>query len=156
MQPKAFDGIEKRALFGEPVDQNAVLVEGEGGLSGARMRVGCVIHDQNQVLARVDVNQVFEKGAERLAVLVSGGERLDGAGMPVVRAKDVQKVRAARRGDEGALSAPCPAAAQRWVQTHCRFAHKEEFGRGDGLEWAVFLSQSTICAAVSCAGRSCR
>ncbi len=86
---------------------------------------------------------MFEKGDEGVAVLVGGGEITDTATVPVVRAKDVQVLRAAWGGDELPFSTAYPAAPQRRMEAYRRFVHKEELGVGDGVEGDVFFSQSS-------------
>ena len=156
MQPETLNRIEKRAVLGQPEDQDAVFEQRQRCLGCLAVVVGGIIHDENQSLARVGGDQMFEKVNEGFAVLAWGGERIDKARMPVVGAKDVQIVWAAWGGNKRALSAACPAAAQRRMQAHGRFVHKEELGLGDGVEGDVFFNQSNTWAAVSCAGRSCR
>lgn len=120
------------------------------------MVVRGIVHDKNESLAWVGGGEVLEKVNEGFTVFARGSERVHKARVPVVGAKDMQIVRAAWGGNEGALSASCPAAARRRMQAYARFVHKEAFGMGDGVEWDVFFNQSSTWAALSCAGRSCR
>lgn len=156
VQPETLNRIEKRAVLGQPEDQDAVFEQRQGRLGRLAVVVGSIIHDEKETLARVGGKKMFEKLDEGFAVLAWGGERIDKARMPVVGAKDVQIVWAAWGGNKRALSAACPAAAQRRMQAHGCFVHKEELGLGDGVEGGVFFNQSNTWAAVSCAGRSCR
>lgn len=156
MQPKALNGIEKRAVFGQPDDQQAGFIQAQRRPNGFTVMVGRIVHHQNQVLTGMFRQQVFDKSDESIAVFVGGGDVADASTMPVVRAKHVQVVWTAGCGDEFPFPAPHPTAPQRWMQAYCRFVHKEELGVGDGVERDVFFNHSIIWAAVSCAGRSCK
>ncbi len=156
VQPEALDGIEKRTVFGQPDDQQAVFIQAQRRPNRVAMMVGRIVHHQNQVLTGILRQQMFDKSDEGIAVFVRGGEITDASAMPVICAKHVQVVGTAGCWDEFPVSTSHPTAPQRRMQTYGRFVHKEELGVGDGVERDVFFNQSIICAAVSCAGRSCK
>lgn len=156
VQPEALNGIEKRTVFGKPDDEKAVVMEAQGGLSSLAAVVGSVVHHQNEMLTWIGVQEVFEKSDKGITIFVGSGEMTDLPGVPVVSAKNMEILRATRSGNELTLATAHPAAAQNRMQAYGRFVHKEEFGFGDGVKGDVFFNQSITCAAVSCAGRSCK
>ena len=93
MFPEAFNGIEKRAVLGQPDDQEAGFVQAQGCLRGFAVVVGGVVQHQNQMLTRVRFQHVLQEGDKAVAVFVGSGQVSDAPAVPVVRAKDVQILR---------------------------------------------------------------
>lgn len=72
-QPETFNRIEKRAVFGQPDDQQMIFQSRKGCSCGSAGVVGSIIHDQHQPLVGIDgESQVFQESDERFAVLLSG------------------------------------------------------------------------------------
>lgn len=115
VQPKALNGIEKGTVLGQPENQQTVFIEAESGPNRLAVMIGGIVHHQDQVLAGVGCQQVFEKCGEGVAVFVGSGEIGDVSGVPVVGTKHMQELWAARCRDELTLALPHPTAAQRRV-----------------------------------------
>lgn len=100
VKPEALNGIEKRTVFRQTDDQNAVFVKAQSRLSSLAVVVGGVVHDQNEMAMRIDFQQVFQESDKGVAVLASGREMVALSGMPVVAAKDMEILPTARSRNE--------------------------------------------------------
>ena len=112
--------------------------------------VGGIVQYQDQALARiVPQRQLLQEGDESLAVLLMVDAPGNLTVAPVVSPEDVDIFRRSRCRNELALAAFLPAAAQRRVDAHGRFVHKEEFDGRDGMKRGVFFSQSSTSLATA-------
>jgi len=68
MQPEAFDHVQERTVFGQPVDLNAIFKQTESGLHGFTTMVGGVIHDPNQRFIRILCDERFQKFNETITI----------------------------------------------------------------------------------------
>lgn len=149
VQPEALNGVEVGTVFGQPDHEQSVFVQAQRSAHGLAVVVGGIIHHHNQMLARIFSQQMLKESNKGIAVFVRRGQITDPSAVPIVTSKNMEKLRAAGSRDELAFATTHPAATQRWMQTYCRFIHKEEFGVGDGVKRDVFFNHCVICAIVS-------
>lgn len=133
MQPEAFDHIQERTVFGQPVDMNPILKQTQGSLHCFAAVVGGIIHHKNEGLIRIICRQLFQKFNKTVTVLVPIECVADPGCAPVVCPESVQTFGRARCRHELACAPFHPATAQRRMQTYRRFVHKEEFECGNRM-----------------------
>jgi len=142
VQPETFNRVEKWAVLGQPDDQKPVFIQTQGGLNGLAVMVRRIVHHQNEMLVRIVLQQLLQELHKGIAVFVGSRQVTDPFAVPVVAAEDMQILWATGSRDQFAFRATHPTAAQRRMQTHGRFVHKEEFGVGNGVKGDVFFNQS--------------
>lgn len=93
MQPEALNRVEKGTVLGQPDDQDTVLVEAQSSFDRFTVVVGSVVHHQDEVLTGIFRQQMLQKSDKRIAVFVGRGQVTNPSCMPIVAAKDVEKLR---------------------------------------------------------------
>ena len=142
VEPETFNRVEERAVLGQPDDQESVFIEAQGRLNGLAVMVRSVVHDQNEMLTRIVLPQMFKESHKGIAVFMGSGQITDPPAVPVVTAEDMQILGATGSRDQFTFRTTHPTATQRRMQTHGRFVHKDEFGVGNGVKGDVFFNQS--------------
>lgn len=146
VEPEALNGIEKRAVLGQPDEQETVAPMAERRLNSFAAMIGGVVQNKNELEARMQTQQPVEESDESIAVLVLGGAVGNLPVAPVVGAEDMEVLGRTGSGNELAFAALGPATPQRRMEAYGRFVHKEKLGFCEWVEGDGFFSHSsTVC-----------
>lgn len=118
MKPETLYRIEKRAVFGQPDQEDAVFQGSDSRLYSFAFVIRGIVQDQNEALVRIgSEGKMLQESNERFAVFVAVLSPGDLSGTPVVSTKEMGVERCAGRGNALALPTFRPAAAQWRMQT---------------------------------------
>lgn len=88
VSPKPFDGVEFRAVFGKPDDEDVILVFGENLKGGARDVVAGVVENKRDEAVALGIEQLLEELVKLGRVLLRVGQVVRLAAFVVERAID--------------------------------------------------------------------
>jgi hypothetical protein len=154
LEPETFNGVEERAILGQPHHVEPFLKQTQGGHGRFTPVIRGIIHNHDHFhVGILGEHDMLNKLDEAVAVFMIFGLVGHPSIPPIVSAKGMGIVWRAGRRNAFALPAFHPTAPQNRMQTYARFIHKEE---DEGVvSEGLFFNQSSRSSAAAFASSSC-